>query len=156
MWELDCKKAEHWRTDAFELWCHEYSQESLGLQSFDLKEIKPVNPKVNQSWIFIRRTDAEAETPILWPPDAKNWLFGKDPDAGKGWRKEEKGTTEDEMDGWMASPTYWTWIWTSSRGWWWTGKPGVLQSISSQRIRNNWETELKCILHKWKHFIHWQ
>ena len=62
--------------------------------------IKPVNPKGNQSWMFIGRTDAEAEAPILWPPDAKNWLTGKDPDAGKDWRQEEKGTTEDEMVGW--------------------------------------------------------
>ena len=70
----------------------------------DCKEIKPVNPKGNQSWIFIGGTDAEAETeaetPIPWSPDAKNWLFGKDPDAGKDWRWEEKGTTEDEMVGW--------------------------------------------------------
>ena len=66
----------------------------------DHKEIKPVYPKGNQSWIFIRRTDAEAETPILWPPDAKNWLMWKDPDAGKDWRQEEKGLTEDEMVGW--------------------------------------------------------
>ena len=64
------------------------------------KEIKPVHPKGNQSWIFIGRTDAEAEASILWPPDAKNWLFGKDPDAGEDWRREEKGTTEDEMVGW--------------------------------------------------------
>ena len=65
----------------------------------DCKEIQPVYPKGNQSWIFIGRTDAEAETPILWPPDAKNWLSGKDPDSGKDWRQEEKGTTEDEMVG---------------------------------------------------------
>ena len=64
------------------------------------KEIKPVHPKGNQSWVFIGRTDAEAETPILWPPDAKNWLIGKEPDAGKDWRQEEKGMTEDEMVGW--------------------------------------------------------
>ena len=63
-------------------------------------EIQPVHPKENQSWIFIGRTDVEAETPILWPPDVKNWLTGKDPDAGKDWRWEEKGTTEDEMIGW--------------------------------------------------------
>jgi len=63
----------------------------------DCKEIQPVHPKGDQSWIFIGRTDAEAETPILWPPDAKNWLIRKDPDAGKDWRWEEKGTTEDEM-----------------------------------------------------------
>ena len=65
----------------------------------DWKEIQPVYPKGNQSWIFTGRTDSEAETPILWPPDAKNWLIWKDPDAGKDWRQEEKGTTEDEMDG---------------------------------------------------------
>ena len=66
----------------------------------DCKEIKPVNPKENQSWIFIGKTDVEAETPILWPPDVKNWLIGKDPDAGKDWGWEEKGMTEDEMVGW--------------------------------------------------------
>ena len=66
----------------------------------DRKEIQPVQPKGNQSWIFFGRTDAEADTPILWPPYAKNWLIGKDPDAGKDWKQEEKGTTEDEMVGW--------------------------------------------------------
>ena len=66
----------------------------------DCREIQPVTPKGNQSWIFIGRTGAEAETPILWPPDAKNWLIGKDTDAGKDWRQKEKGTTEDEMVGW--------------------------------------------------------
>jgi len=66
----------------------------------DWKEIQPVNPKGNQSWIFIGRTDAEAEAPILWPPDGKNWLLGKDPDAGKHWRQEEKGMTEDEVVRW--------------------------------------------------------
>ena len=71
------------------------SWESLGLQ-----EIKAVNPKGNQSWIFIGKTDAEAEAPILWPPEAKNWLIGKDPDAGKNWRQEVKGMAEDEMVGW--------------------------------------------------------
>ena len=66
----------------------------------DCQEIQPVHPKGNQSWVFIGRTDAEAATPILWPPDAKNWLIRKDPDAGKDWRREEKGTTEDEMVRW--------------------------------------------------------
>ena len=70
------------------------------MSPLDCKEIKPVNPKRNQSWIFIGRTDAKAEAPILWPPDAKSCLTGKDPDAGKDWRQEEKGTTEDEMVGW--------------------------------------------------------
>ena len=66
----------------------------------DYKAIQPINPKGNQSWIFIGRTDAKDETPILWPPDVKSWLIRKDPDAGKDWRQVEKGTTEDEMAGW--------------------------------------------------------
>ena len=66
----------------------------------DCKEIKPVHPKGNQSWIFIERTNAEAEVPILWPPDAKSWLIWKDSDAGKDWKQKEKGTTEDKMVGW--------------------------------------------------------
>ena len=66
----------------------------------DCKEIKPVNPKGNQSWVFIGRTDVEAEAPVLWPPDVKNWLIRKDLDSGKDWRQEEKGTTEDEIVGW--------------------------------------------------------
>ena len=90
------KKAEHRRIDAFELWCWRRLLKS----PLDCKEIKPVYPIGNQSWIFIGRTDAEAETPILWPLDVKNWLIGKDPDAGKDWRQEEKGTTEDEMVEW--------------------------------------------------------
>ena len=94
----------------------------------DCKEIKPVNPKGNQSWVFIGRTDAEVETPILWPPDVKNWLLGKDPDAGKDWRRW--GEEDDKgWDGWRASPTRWTWVWASSGSWWGTGKPGVLQSM---------------------------
>ena len=90
------KKVEHWRTDAFELWCWRRLFES----PLDCKEIQPVHPKENQSWIFVLRTDAKAETPILWPPDVRTWLTGKDPEAGKDWRQEDKGTTEDEMVGW--------------------------------------------------------
>ena len=86
------KKAEHWRTDAVELWCWRRVP-------WDSKEIKPVNPKENQPWIFIGRTDAEAEALILWPLDVKSWLIGKDPDAGKDRRQEERGTTENEMVG---------------------------------------------------------
>ena len=106
----------------------------------DCKEIQPVHPKGDQSWIFIGRTDAEAETPILWPPDGKNWVIGKDPDAGKDWRWEEKGMTEDEMV--MASPTLWTWVWVNSGSWWWSGRPGALQIMGSQRFRHDWVTEL--------------
>ena len=89
------KKAECWRIDAFELWGWRRLESPLGC-----KEIQPVHPKGDQSWIFIGRTDVEAEIPILWPPHAKNWLIGKDPDAAKDWGQEEKGTTEDEMVGW--------------------------------------------------------
>ena len=95
MWELDHK--ESW---ALKNWCFWTVVLEKTLEShWDCKEIQPVNPKGNQSWIFIGRTDAEAETPILWPPDVKNWLIGKDPDTGKDRRREEKGTTEDEMVG---------------------------------------------------------
>ena len=106
----------------------------------DCKEIQPVNPKGNHSWIFIGRTDAEGETPKLWPPDAKNWLIGKDLDAMKGWRQEVKGTTG--WDGWMASLTQWTWVWANSRRQWRTGEPSLLQPMGSQRFRHNWATEL--------------
>ena len=80
----------------------------------DCKEIKPVNPKGYQLWIFIGRTDAEADAPILWLLDAKSQLIGKDSDAGKDWEQEENGATK-ELDGWVASPTQWTWVWENSR-----------------------------------------
>ena len=105
----------------------------------DCKEIQPVHPKGDQSWVFIGRTDAEAETPILWPPHAKSWLIGKDPDTGRDWGQEEKGMTEDEMVGWHH------WLdghefWVNSGSWWWTGSPGVLRFTGSQsRTRlSNW------------------
>ena len=88
------KKAERWRIDAFKLWCWRK------FLSVPCKEIKLVNPKGNQSWIFIGGIDAEADAPILWLPDSKNWLTGKDPDAGKDWRQEDKGATQDEMVRW--------------------------------------------------------
>ena len=103
-------------------------------------KIQPVHPKGNQSWIFIGRTDAEAETPILWPPDTKNWLIWKTLMLGKiegGKRREWQ-----RWDGWMASLTQWTWVWVNSGSWWWTGRPGVLQSMGSQRVRHNWATKL--------------
>ena len=96
MWELDYK--ESW---ALKNWCFWTVGLEKTLESpLDCKEIQPVHPKGNQSWIYIGRTDVEAETLILWPPDAKNWLIWKDPDAGKDWGQEEKGTTEDMMIGW--------------------------------------------------------
>ena len=96
MWELDYK--ESWAPKNWCFWTMVLEKTFENL--LDCKEIQPVSPKGNQSWIFIGRTDAEAETPILWPHDVKNWLIGKDSDAGKDWRQEEKGTTEHEMLGW--------------------------------------------------------
>ena len=96
MWEIDCK--ESW---APKNWCFSTVVLEKTLESpLDFKEIQPVHPKGNQSWVFIGRTDAEAEAPIVWPPDAKNRLMWKDPDAGKDWGREEKRTREDEMVGW--------------------------------------------------------
>ena len=100
---------------------------------------EPVHPKGNQSWMFIGRIVDEAETPILWPPDAKKWLIWKDPDAGKYWRREEKGTTG--WDGWVASLTRWTWVWANSRRRWRTRKSGVLQSKGSQSVERDLVTE---------------
>ena len=135
MWELDYE--ESWAPKNWCFWT--VVLEKTFESPLDCKKIQPVHPKGDQSWLFFGRTDAKAETPILWPPDAKNWLTGKDPDAGKDWGQEEKGTIEDEMAG---SPTQWTWVWLDSESWWWTGRPGVLQSMGSQRVRHNWVTEL--------------
>ena len=121
----------------------------------DCKEIQPVNPKGNKSRIFIGRTDAEAETPVPWPPDANNWFIGKDPDAGKDWRQEEKGMTEDEMVGWH----YWLnghEFEQAPGSWWWTGKPGVLLSMGLQRVGQDWGTELNWSELNWKNEHKWR
>ena len=145
MWELDYK--ESW---AMKNWCFWTVVLEKTLESpLDCKEIQPVHPKGDQSWVFIRRTDVEAETPVLWPPDAKNWLIRKYPDAGKDWRREEKGPTG--WDSWMASLTQWTWVWINSGSWWWTGRPGVLRFMGSQIVAHDWTTELNwtlCLLIK--------
>ena len=110
----------------------EDSWESLGLQGDQTSQ-----SKINQLWIFLGRTDAEEETPILWPPDVKNWLTRKDPDAGKDWR--QGGETDNRgWNSWMASLSRWTWFWASSRSCWWTGKPGVLKSMGSPKIGYDW------------------
>ena len=151
MWELYYK--ESW---VLKNWCFWTVVLEKTLENpLDCKEIKPVNPKWNQSWILIGRTDAEAEAPIPWLSDVKNqkrpWfnpfltmVLGKDPDAGKDWRQEEKGTTEDEMVGWHH------WLhgceFEQAPGVDGTGKPGMLQSMGSQRIRHDSATELNYII----------
>ena len=107
--------------------------------SLDCKEIQPVHPKGIQSWIFIERTDAEAETPnfdhLMWRTDSfeNTLMLGNSEGRRRGW------------DGWMASLTQWTWVWVNSGSCWWTGRPGMLQSMASQRVRHNWATELNWI-----------
>ena len=106
MWELEHK--ESW---ALKNWCFWTVVLEKTLESpLEFKETQPVNPQGNQSWISIGRTDTEADTPILWPPDAKNWIIGKDPDAGKDWRQEEKGATEDEIVEWYHRLNGWVWV----------------------------------------------
>ena len=82
-----------------------------------------------------------AETPILWPPHVKSWLIGKDPDTGRDWWGGGEGDNRG-WDGWIASPTWWTWVWVNSGSWWWTGRPGVLQFMGLQRVGHSWATEL--------------
>ena len=106
----------------------------------DCKEIKLVSAKGNQPWIFIGRTDAEAEAPVLWPPHAKSWLIGKDwcwEGLGAGGEGDDRG-----WDGWMASLTRWTGVWVNSGSWWWTGRPGVLRFMGSRRVGHDWVPEL--------------
>ena len=142
MWELDYKKS--WAQNNWCFWT--VVLEKTFESPLTCKEIKPVNPKGNQSWVFIGRMNAEAETPVLWPPDVKNWL-GKTLMLGKiesrGWRGQQR------MDGWMASPTQWTWVWAVSRSCWWTGKPVMIQSMESQsRIRlSDWTSLNRCCIY---------
>ena len=134
MWELDHREGWAPKNWWFETVVLEETLES----PLDSMEIKPDNPKGNQSWIFIGRTAAEAEAPILWTPDGKNWLLGKDRDAVKDWRPEEKGTAEYEMVGWHHQLDGHEFE-TNSGRWWRTGKPGMLESTGSQRVRHDRE-----------------
>ena len=146
MWELDYK--ESW---VLKNWCFWTLVLEKTLEiPLDCKEIQPVHPKGDQSWVFIGRTDAEAETPILWSPDVKSWLIGKDPDAGEDWEQEEKGMTEDEMAGWHH--------WLNGHGFGWTlgvgdGQGGLTccslwgHKESDTTDRLNW-TKLMSSLHQ--------
>ena len=133
MWELDSK--ESW---APKNWCFWTVVLEKTLESpLDWEEIQPVHPKGNQSWIFIGRTDIEAETPILWPSDAKNWLIGKDPDAGKDWRWDEKGTTEEEMIGWHHRFN----VHEFEQALGVDGQGGLVSAV--HRVRSDWANELR-------------
>ena len=123
--------------DAFELWC--WSR---------LLRVPWTARRSNQSilkeishWVFVGRTDVEAETLILWPPHGKSWLIGKRPGCLEGLRAGGEGD-DREWDGWMASPTRWTWVWINSSSWWWTARPGILWFMGSQRVGHDWATEL--------------
>ena len=136
MWELDYKGS--W---APKNWCFWTVVLEKTLESpLDSKETQPVHPKGNQSWIFIGRTDGEAETKTLatWCEELtylkRPWCWGR---LKAGGERDDGG-----WDGWMVSLTQWTWVWVNSGSWWWTGKPGILQSMGSQRVGHNWATEL--------------
>ena len=139
MWELNCE--ESW---VLKNWCFWTLELKKTLESpLDCKEIQAVHPKGYQSWIFIGRIDAEAETPILWPPNVKSWLIGRLwcwEGLGAGGEGDDRG-----WDGWMASSTRWTWVWVNSVSWWWTGRSVVLWFMGSQRVRHDWATELMII-----------
>ena len=143
IWELDYK--ESWVPKHL---CFRTVVLKKTLESpLDCKEIRPVHPKGDQPWVFIGRTDAEAETPTLWPPDAKNWLIGKEPDAGKVWRQEEKGMTEDEMVGWHHWLNGYEFEQAQGVG----DRQGGLVCCSSwgRRVGHDWVTELN-----WKNLVY--
>ena len=140
VWMLELESKESW---VLKNWCFWTMVLQKTLENpLDWEDIKPVHPKGNQYWIFIGRTDTEAETLILWPLDAKKLTHWKRP---RCWERVNVGGEGDGRwwDGWMASLTRWTWVWVNSVSWWWTGRPRVLQSMGSQRFRHDWATELK-------------
>ena len=149
MWELDDK--ESW---AQKNWCFWAVVLEKTLESpLDWMEIRSVHPKGDQSWILIGSTDAETETPIFWPLDTKSWNTNSLTTWYKElthwerpwcWERLKAGGEGDDRgwDGWMASLTQWTWVWVNSGSWWWTGRPGMLWSMGSQRVRHDWATEL--------------
>ena len=144
MWELDCEESWAPKNPRFWTVVLEKTLES----PLDCKEIQPVHSEGDQPWDFFGRNNAKAETPVLWPPHVKNWLIGKDwcwEGLGAGGEGDDRG-----WDGWMASLTWWTWVWVNSGSWWWTWRPGVLQFMGSQRVRQDWSTDLI-----WSDLITW-
>ena len=135
MWELNYK--ESW---ALKNWCFRIVVLEKTLESpLNCKKIQPVHLKGDQSWVFIGRTDIEAETPILWLPDVKSWLIWKDPDAGKDWRRRRGRQRMRLLDGITDLMDM---VWVDSGSWWWTGRPGMLRFMGSQRVGHDWATEL--------------
>ena len=126
------KKAERQRIDAFELWCwRRLLRVPWTARRSNQSILKEISPGISLEGMM-----AKAETPVLWPPHVKSWLIGKDFDAGRDWGQEEKGTTEDEMVAWHH------WLRVNSKSWWWTGRPGALRFLGSQRVGHDWATEL--------------
>ena len=140
MWELDCE--ENWVLKNWYFWT--VVLEKTLESPLDCKEIQPVHSRGVQSWVFIGRTNAKAETPILCPPHAKSWLNWK-----RLWCWEGLGAGDEGDDrgwgGWMVSLTQWTWVWVNSGSWWWTGRPGMLQFMGLLRVRHDWATELNWV-----------
>ena len=137
MWELDCE--ESWSPKN---WCFWTVVLEKTLESpLDCKEIQPVHSEGDQPWVFFGRTDAKAETLILWAPHANSWLIGKRPwfweGLGAGGEEDDRG-----WDGWMASLTRWMWVWVNSGSWWWTRRSGVLRFMGLQRVGHDWSTDL--------------
>ena len=137
MQELDCEVG--WVPKN---WCFWTVVLEKTLESpLDFKEIQPVHSEGDQPWDFFGRNDSKAEAPVLWPPHAKSWLIGKRLWCWEGLRAGGEGDDRG-WDGWMASLTQWTWVWVSSGSWWWTGRPGVLRFMGSQRVGHDWPTGL--------------
>ena len=136
MWELDYEVS--WVPKN---WCFGTVVLEKTLESpSDCKEIQPVDSEGGQPWDSFRRNDAKAATPVFWPPHENNWLTGKDSDDWRDWRQREGDNRR--WDGWMVSLTQWTWVWVVSGRWWWTGRAGALRLMGSQRVGQDWASEL--------------
>ena len=147
MWELDCE--ESWAPNNCCFWT--VVLEKTLESPLDCSEIHSVHSEGDQPWDFFGRNDAKAETLVLWLPHEKSWLIGKDSDAGRDWGQEGKGWDRG-YNGLMASLTWWTWVWVNSGSWWWTGRRSVLRFKVSQRVGQDWETELT----DWLNYLRWK